>query len=293
MPLDATLHADPGCPWGYSANPDLAVLRWRYGDGLRFRLVMIGLAEGPGRYERAGYTPVRMALGQTRYRRRFGMPFGAAPRARVTGTGRACRAIVATRLTDPRHEWAVLRALQFAWFTSDALVDEDDDALRAAIGTVPDLDAAAVLDAIADPATEAAYQEDRALARTAAGSPTEAQGKSANSDGAERYTAPSLVLTAEDGRTLEAGGFQSLAAYDVLVANLEPTLPRRAAPDSALDAVAAFDHGLTTQEVAAVLTSGLDEVDREGAERELLELAGAGRLHRVPLGDDALWRVAG
>lgn len=47
----------PGCPWAYSASPDLAVLRWRYGAQLRWRLVLIGLAERAERYEARGYHP--------------------------------------------------------------------------------------------------------------------------------------------------------------------------------------------------------------------------------------------
>ena len=45
--------------------------------------------------------------------------------------------------------------------------------------------------------TETAFAADRAEARTAAGTPTEFQGKSATTpDGEVRYTAPSLVFTA-------------------------------------------------------------------------------------------------
>ena len=47
--------------------------------------------------------------------------------------------------------------------------------------------------------------------RTAAGSPTEFQGKAANTEGAVRYTAPSLIFRVGD-RALEAGGFQPMAA---------------------------------------------------------------------------------
>ena len=75
--------------------------------------------------------------------------------------------------------------------------------------------------------SDAAYEADRRAARSAAGGPAEAQGRAANSDGAVRYTAPSLVFETEDGRRLEAGGFQPLEAYDVCLANLDPTLARR------------------------------------------------------------------
>jgi protein-disulfide isomerase-like protein with CxxC motif len=289
--IDATLHTDPGCPWAYSANPDVAIMRYRFGDGLRWRIVTIGLSENTERYERAGYTPARMARGYVTFRRRFGMPFGAAPRARVTGTGRACRAIVATRLTQPEHEWAALRALQFGWFCSDALLDEDA-AIEAALASVDGLDARAVVAAIDDAATEEAYQRDRDESRTAEGSPTEAQGKSASSDGPVRYTAPSIVFGAGEGRSLEAGGFQSIEAYDTCVANLDPTLARRPAPEDPLEALAAFPHGLTTQEVAAIMAPPLTDPDRETAESALIDLAGAGRARRTPLGSDALWRAA-
>jgi 2-hydroxychromene-2-carboxylate isomerase len=291
MNMDAILHTDPGCPWAYSANPDLAVLRWRYGDRLDWRIVTIGLAEDPARYVNSGYTPARMAEGYVRFRRRFGMPFGAPPRERVTGTGRACRAIVATRLRQPELEWAALRALQFGWFCTNELLDEDD-AIRRVLTTVPGLDAGAIVAAIGDPDVEEAYQRDRAEARTAAGGPTEAQGKTATTDGPVRFTAPSIQFRNGDGTGLEAGGFQSIEAYDLCVANLDPELERRPAPDDALEAVAAFDHGLTTQEVAAILAPPLTELDRNGTEAELLALAAEGRVTRTPLGNDALWRVA-
>lgn len=91
-----------------------------------------------------------------------------------------------------------------------------------------------------------AYEADRALARTAAGTPTEWQGKAAATDGPVRSTAPSLVFRAGE-RCLEAGGFQSLEAYDVSLANLDTTLERRPAAASAVEAVAAFPDGLTTR----------------------------------------------
>ncbi len=290
-PITATLFTDPGCPWGYSANPDLVALRWRYGAQIEWRVVMIGLAETPERYVNAGYTPTRSVRGFRTFGRRFGMPFSLAPRARIVGTGRACRAVVATRLQAPEHEWAAVRALQFGWFTSPALMD-DDAAIGAALELVEGLDVAAVLVALDDPAVEAAYQEDRALTRSAAGGATHFQGKSADTDGAERYTAPSVLLEAAGGARLEAGGFQSLAVYDACIANLDRTLERRPAAASAEEVLAAFPEGVTTQEVAQVRTSGLDEVDRDGAEDELLELVASGRARRTPLGDDALWRPA-
>ncbi|MEA2481331.1 MAG: hypothetical protein QOJ07_3253 [Thermoleophilaceae bacterium] len=290
MTLRTTLYSDPACPWGYSANPALAVLRWRYPDALDWRFVAIGLTESHKQYADRGYTPVKMARGYRGFRR-FGMPFSTEPKERVAGTSRACRAIVAVRLAHPGREWAAYRALQFAWFTTADVLDEDA-AIERALSTVAGIDARAAVAAIDSEEVLAAYEADRAEARSAAGSPTEFQGKSANSDGDVRYTAPSVVFEAPDGRRLEAGGWQPVEAYDVLVANLDPTIERRLPPEDLAALLAEFPDGLTTQEVAAILTAGNDAPDPAGAEDALIEVAAAGTAVRRQLGDDALWLPA-
>ncbi|MGO9488813.1 MAG: hypothetical protein ACLQBB_07275 [Solirubrobacteraceae bacterium] len=288
--IGITHFTDPGCPWAYSASPAHAVLRWRYGDQLRWRLVTIGLAEDAGRYLEAGYTPARMTAGIIGFRR-YGMPFLAEPRGRVAATGRACRAIVATRLHDPAREEQVLRALQFGWFTTTLILDQDGDIERA-LQSVEGLDVAAIVAAIDDADTVAAYEADKLETRTAAGGPTDLQGKARQTDGPVRYSAPSLVFHGPDERRLEAGGFQPVEAYDVLVANLDPTLARRDAPDDPLAALREFPGGLTTAEVAAIMAPNNESPDRASAERALIELLGAGSVLRIALGDDALWRAA-
>jgi 2-hydroxychromene-2-carboxylate isomerase len=279
MPRISVTHfTDPGCPFAYSAAPALTALRWRYGDQLAWRHVMIGLTEDAAQYAERGYTPLRMAQGNRRFRR-FGMPFGRGPKQSLSATARACRAVIAVRLAHPELEWAAFRSLQFTQFTTDLPI-ESDAALRDALARVPGIDAEALLRAVdSEPVTEA-YEADRAEARTAAGSPTEFQGKAANTDGAVRYTAPSLLFEHEDGRTLEAGGFQSLDAYDVCIANLDTTLERRGAPEDVGELLDAFPEGLTAAEVATCLVPMPDFAD-------------AGRAVALPLGDDALWVSAG
>ena len=287
-PLHVTHFSDPGCPWAWSASPALAVLRWRYGNQLRWRHVMIGLTEVGAEYDRRGYTAERMALGYRSFRHR-GMPFATAPRARVHGTGLMCRVVVAARLRDPDTEWRVFRALQFAQFTT-ALDLEDRDALREALAWVPGVDADALVDAIDDPATEEAYQADRREARTAAGGATEFQGKAATTpEGEVRYTAPSLLFDTVDGRRFEAGGFQPVEAYDVAIANLDRSLTRRPPAEDAAQVVAAFPDGVTTAEVAAVMAPGNTAPDLDAAEDSLIAAVASGRAARLPFGHDALW----
>ena len=87
-----------------------------------------------------------------------------------------------------------------------------------------------------------------------------------------------------------AGGFQPVEAYDVLVVNLDPTSTRQAPPATPAPLLERFPEGLTTQEVALLMTEGNDAPDRAAAEEALLALVAEGAATRMPLGDDALWR---
>jgi protein-disulfide isomerase-like protein with CxxC motif len=279
MAVEAVHFTDPGCPWAWSASPALAALRWRYGDQLSWRHVMIGLTESAEQYEARGYTPERSARGQRAFRR-FGMPLAAIPKQRLAGTSRACRAVIAVRLADPEREWEALRSLQALQFLSGDRLD-DDAAIARAVGQE-------AVDAIEAPAVIEAYERDRAEARSASGSPAEAQGKTAATDGPVRFTAPSVVFRA-GGRELVAGGFQSLMAYDVLLANLDPELERRPAPERVEDAVAVFAGGTYTAEVAEMHARGAaQESDAQAIEDALIGAAAAGLVVR----DGDRWQVA-
>jgi 2-hydroxychromene-2-carboxylate isomerase len=285
--VEVRLYTDAACPWAYSANPSFRVLEWRYGDQLSWRLVTIGLREdATGAYE-----PVRAAKRQMVFRRRYGMPFSLEPKERPAGTARGCRAVVAARLLDPGSEWRVLRALQFAQFTTPLLLD-DDEQIRDALRAVPGIDADAIVDRLDDPDVTEAYERDKAEARAAADTAAEAQGKTSTSDGLVRYTAPSLVFE-RDGERLVAGGWQPMLAYDVLVANLDPTIRSAPPPETPEPLLDRFSDGLATAEVAALLARGPDYVaDSAAAEEALLELVAAGKAVRAPLGNDALWIAA-
>jgi 2-hydroxychromene-2-carboxylate isomerase len=289
--IEVTHFTDPGCPWAYSAWPAQTTLKWRYGDQLRWTLVVIGLTEDAAQYAARGYTPTRSAIGYGRFRR-FGMPFQITPKARLSATSPACRAIVATRLAAPPLEEAALRALQLAQFTTTGTLD-DPDTLCSALAGVDGLDADAVVGRIDDPEVVTIYEADRELARSAAGSPTEFQGRAAETDGAVRYTAPSLLFDGPGGQRLEAGGFQPVEAYDVVIANLDPTLERRPPADDPVEVLRAFPYALTTAEVAAVMTEHLGVPDPDAVGAALITATGEGRAERRPAGDGSLWAPAG
>jgi protein-disulfide isomerase-like protein with CxxC motif len=278
---------DPGCPFAYGGEALVSALRWRFGDQLDWRIVTIGLAEDPEQYEQRGYSAERMTQGWLGFRH-TGMPFTVAPRSRVIATGRACRVIVAARMDSPPLARRVLRALHFAWFTTGLLLD-DDDGLRSVLETIPGADADVLLSRADADDVEAAYQRDRAEARSAAGSPAWAQGRTAATDGAERYTAPTLIFETADGKRLVAGGRQPLEVYDAMLANLDPSLARRPPATDALEALEAFEHGLTTREVALILAGHNQDPDDLAAAAQLIHHAAAGDIGCVPIGNDALW----
>jgi 2-hydroxychromene-2-carboxylate isomerase len=287
--IKTTLYSDPACPWAYSESPALRVIEWRYGDQLDWRLVLVGLTETAAQYEQRGYTPLRGALGQARFRRRYGMPFSPAPKPRLSATSRACRVVVAARLDQPGSEWRVFRAVQLANFTTPLVLD-DDAQLAEALDCVDGIDGQALVGRIDDPDVLEAYAADKAETRSAAGSAAELQGKTRITDGPVRFTAPSVAFQ-QNGMRLVAGGFQPVEAYDILIANLAPGLTRQPPPEDPEPLLHHFPDGLTTQEVAALMADGNEAPDRAGAEAALLELVAAGRAAREPIGDDALWKL--
>jgi protein-disulfide isomerase-like protein with CxxC motif len=284
--------SDPACPWAYSSRPAIARVRWRFGDQLDWRLVMIGLSETAERYEQIGYTPARMASGHRKFEQRFGMPFGSGVKSRLAPSSRACRAVIAAREESMQLGYAALRAIQLMQFTTAGLLDDDED-LRGALEQVDGLDAAAVVARIDDPEIVAIYEDDKARTRSAEGRPTHVQNRHSESDGPVRYTAPSVIFEVPDGRWLEVGGFQPFESYDNALANLDPGLERRPTPERAADAVLAYPIGLTTAEVASIMRpSDLEDADQHATERELIAAVDEGELVMQPMGTDALWRPA-
>ncbi len=280
-------YTDAACPWAYNFEPALRTLEARYGDQLQVRTVMIGLSETHREYEARGYTSEGSSLSRRRFRRR-GMPMATGPRPRPFGTAPACRLVKAAEIQGVPQAEAVLRALRFAWFTTDLVMDEEDT-LRAVAESVDGLDGERALADSHTPEVEEAYQRDRAETRNPARFAV-TLGRTAASDGPDRYTAPSVVLRA-GGRELVAPGFQPFEAVDVLVMNLVPDAERLPVP-ALEDLLAAYPGGLTTAEVARVLADTTTDPDPDAAEDALIRLCVAGAAKRRQLGHDALWTAA-
>jgi predicted DsbA family dithiol-disulfide isomerase len=286
--ITATLFNDPACPWGYSASPALRAVEWRYRDQIEWNLVTIGLsdpADGPPRFDPATLSGFFVDI-----RDRYGMPFAVEPKSRTATSSRACQAIVATRMLQPGYEWRVLRTLQLLQFNTPMLLDDEKN-LRAALSSVAGLDFEAVISALDLPPVQDAYRRDWTEARSASGGASELQGKTAEYQDGARYTAPSVIFSRGDSR-LEAGGFQKVEVYDAIIANLGPDLMRHPAPEDPLEALALYPGGLSTQELATIMTDGNDSPDRPATEKKLVALHGEGRVRRIAMGSDAIWLTA-
>ena len=82
-----------------------------------------------------------------------------------------------------------------------------------------------------------------------------------------------------DGPTFTLPGFNPIEAYEAAIANLDPHLPRRPAPESVSEVLAWADEPLATAEIA--LVAGLDI---ETAREELSAVA-----EPQPAGADCYW----
>ena len=276
-----TEFTDPGCPFAFSAEPQRWRLSWLFGDGLRWSERMVGLSAERADYEAKGFTAERMAASWATLSERHGMPMSAGVKDAPAATLPACRAVVAARRHAPDREWLLLRRLRVLHFSGPML--DDPGTIRTAAAEAG-LDPGELEAWMAEPETEEALQEDLRLARDPSAAALALRDKLARWDGGWRYTCPSYELTAEDGRTFSAPGFQSALTYETALANLAPELERRDPPEDVTEVLAWAGVPLASQEVAEVC--GIPRAEA----RERLTAAGA-RERRV--GTDGFWSAAG
>lgn len=271
-----TEFTDPGCPFAYSAEPQRRRLQWTFGDQLDWQTRLVVLAQDGEEYVAKGFTPERQAASFEKIAERHGMPFDLSRRPRMAATAPACRAVVGARLHAPGRETRLLRELRLQAMAGPHLLDEDDTLRAAAVAA--DLDPEdVVLWARCDDEVAEATRDDCRSARDPLPAAMALEHKLADWDGGKRYTCPSLELAAQ--REIALPGFQPFETYDAALANLDPDLERRPAPDHVDDVLRWAGEPLATAEVAAVLG-----VDREQAREQLRACA-----DEHPAGTDAFW----
>jgi 2-hydroxychromene-2-carboxylate isomerase len=270
---------DPGCPWAFSAEPRLRRLEWLYGDALEWETIMVVLSENPEDYADRGFTPEKQAAGMKMLFDRYGMPIDWSERERMPATADACRAVVAARLHAPGSERALLRRFRVLAMGGGLL---DDPALRRRAAAGAGLDPDELDGWLADDDVAQAMDADRAAARSPSPAALALDHKLGGPPGERRYTCPSLELLAGDG-VFALPGFQPPECYEVVVANLAPSLERRADPASVEEVLAWAGIPLATAEVAGVADCAIDEVRAELSRVAVFD----------PVGGDGYWSLAG
>ena len=289
--IEVTHFTDPGCPWAYSAWPAHTTLRWRYGDGLRWTLVTIGLAEDRAQYVARGYHPTDSAMDWRRTFTRFGMPLAFTPKADLSATSPGCRAVVATRLDAPELEIAAFRALQTAQFTTTGRLEEPET-LRAALAAVPGLDADAIVARI----------DDRRRRGRLRGRPRPGAHRGRLADrvpgprGEHRrrralHRALARLRRATGAASRPAAFSRSRPTTSSSRTSIRRCARREPATDP-VDVLAAFPYPLASAEVAAAMTPHLGVPDLLAAETALIRAVGEGRVVRTAAGNSSLWSLS-
>jgi protein-disulfide isomerase-like protein with CxxC motif len=206
MPVEARYYTDPACSWSWASEPKLRKLMWEFGDGLRFRWVMGGLARSYGDEYRDTESGIDgrgscfdgMMAHWLDVAAETGMPFD--PRSwrhdPIVSTYPACIAVCAANEQGPEPAYAYLRRLREGLMAEgrkldnvEALVNEAGpaglDVERFRIDVVSNAiteSFAADLDEVRDPPQEA--RDADALSST---------------EGKERLSFPSVVFIGSDG----------------------------------------------------------------------------------------------
>lgn len=264
--VKVTIYTDPGCPFGFNAQRQETQLAWHYGPGLDITRRMIVLIEKSASFEEIGLRREMVAGNAKRLRSTYGMPMLTEPPDRLRATIEACRAYVATRINDPARADGLLRALRRRSFSNGQPLDQ----LETIHGAARDvgIDAGALDTWLSGEQVERELREDMAATRAPAPEALALAHRLSKSGSGLRYSTGSAVFES-DGRRVVMPGFQPFAVYEVAVANVDPGLERKPAPESVEEILAWAPYPLATAEVAELRGLTVDQA------REELEAAGA------------------
>ena len=210
------------------------------------------------------------------------MPFRVTPKASLSATSPACRAVVATRLAAPELEVAAFRALQFAQFTTTGVLRGARRRCAPRSPPSPGLDAAAIV----------ARDRRRRRPRRLRGRPRPRAHRRRLADrvpgprGQQRRRGALHGAVADLRRpTTGAPRGRRLSAGRGLRRRRRQPRPDAHAPPAGRGSrsrcCAAFAYPLATAEVAAIMTPHLVAPDPAGAERALIEAVADGPRRRI------------
>jgi putative protein-disulfide isomerase len=109
MPVEAPYFTDPACPWSWAIEPELQHLRWEFGDAVRIRPVMGGLART---YESEEHAALVIEWLEAAERSRMPVDPLLWPRNPLSSTYPACQAVKAAGEQGAAAELRYLRRLR-------------------------------------------------------------------------------------------------------------------------------------------------------------------------------------
>lgn len=260
---------DPACPIAFSAEPRRMRIAWLYRDQLTWELRPLVLTSEPREFDTGdeGFTHAKFASFARTLKQDNGMPIdldAVDGRERIPASIDACRAIVAATLHGARgDDWRLLQQLRRHYWTLGEPLDADGvvEAAAADAGIEP----AELRSWLDDPATQGALHDSMELARTPAPAARVLDNRLSDAeDGRRRYSAPSWELRSNaDQRSFVVPGFMHFDAYEVALANLDPSLERRDDATSAEQVLEWAQRPLALAEIASIRGTDLDAVRSE------------------------------
>lgn len=220
---------DPGCSWAWGTEPKLRLLRWRYGDRLRWRRVLGGLIGDMNNYVES-FDPVRGAKPQIGYWRRVyehtQMTYPVHLQWMYSSTEPAGKAVKAAELQGDRVAERVLRRLRESIFVFGRPADTTDRILEAVRG-VEGLDVERLEAELRSDVVEKAFAEDWEETRrpndyvmTLEGD-APGIGRAKHSEGHWRFVFPTLLFRA-NGAEATVPGWNPYERYTEAMESVAP-----------------------------------------------------------------------
>jgi putative protein-disulfide isomerase len=292
MPVELRYYTDPACSWSWGTEPKLRRLQWEFGDGLRVRFVMGGLArryDSEYRDPDAGIGPggdvfADLTAHWLDATARSGMPCD--PRLwtlnPISSTYPACQAVTAAAEQGDVAAYRYLRRLREGLLCERRKLDHVEALVgeAGAAGLDPerfrvDLTSNAITEALG-----ADLEEARALAEEA-----RPDGGAREGEMGERVSLPSIVFSGDEGQRHAVWGVASYEAYRqaAMAAGAQPVIER---PAEVREAIERFGR-CATREIEE-----LTQRPRPVVEAELWSLARDWRLKSIPVLIGTLWELA-
>jgi len=227
---------DPGCSWAWGTEPKLRLLRWRFGDRLRWRRVLGGLIGDMNNYIRE-FDAVRNAPSRIRYWRTAWeytcMTYPARLQWMYTSTEPGGKAVKAAELQSDVVAGRVLRRLRESTFVFGTPADTTDRVLDAVAG-VDGLDAGRFAADLRSDVVEKSFREDWEETRR----PNEyvmtlegdepGIGRAKQTEGHWRFVFPTLIFRGADGEATVPGwcGYERYEAAMEVASRGSTSAPR-------------------------------------------------------------------